>query len=96
MINRRNMFDRSIKMFIEEHMITFKTLPTGQGDDYPANFLLDYPYLSTNYETIVIDLSKQQALDANLKTIQQIHFTRTLDQSENTTIPFIIEEELDL
>ena len=94
MINRRNIFDRPVKIFIEEHMMTFKTLPTGQGDDYPADFLLDYPYLSKHNETIVIDLSKQQALDANPKAIQQIHFTRTLDQAENTTIPFIIEEGL--
>ena len=33
---------------------------------------------------IAIDLIKQQALDADLKTIQQIHFTRNLDLAKNT------------
>ena len=37
-------------------------------------------------------LSKQQALDANPRTIQQINFTANLDRPGNTTIFFIIEE----
>ena len=41
---------------------------------------------------IAIDLSKQQALDADLKAIQQINFTANLDQEGNTTMFFIIEE----
>ena len=39
-----------------------------------------------------IDLSKQQALDADPKTIQQISFTANLDRDGNTTMFFIIEE----
>ena len=39
---------------------------------------------------ILIDLSKQQALDAGPKEIQQINFTRNLEQQ--ATIFFIIEE----
>ena len=41
---------------------------------------------------IAIGLSKQQALDADLKTIQQINFTGNLEQNGNTIMPFIIEE----
>ena len=41
---------------------------------------------------IVIDLSKQQALDTNPRAIQQIDFTANLDRRGNTTIFFIIEE----
>ena len=41
---------------------------------------------------IAIDLSKQQALDADPKEIQQINFTANLDRDGNTTIFFIIEE----
>ena len=40
-----------------------------------------------------IDLSKQQALDADPKAKEQINFTGNLDQARNTTILFIIEEE---
>ena len=40
---------------------------------------------------ITIDLSKQQALDADPKAIQQINFTANLDREENTRIYFILE-----
>ena len=41
---------------------------------------------------IAIDLSKQQALDANPKAIQQINFTENLNQGERATMFLIIEE----
>ena len=41
---------------------------------------------------IAIDLSKQQALDADPRAIQQINFTGILDTAGNTTMFFIIEE----
>ena len=41
---------------------------------------------------IAIDLSKQQALDADPKAIQQINFTANLDRVGNTRIYFILEE----
>ena len=41
---------------------------------------------------IAIDLSKQQALDADPRAIQQINFTANLDHAGNTTMFVIIEE----
>ena len=41
---------------------------------------------------IAVDLSKQQALDADPRAIQQINFTANLDRDGNTTMFFIIEE----
>ena len=41
---------------------------------------------------IVVDSSKQQALDADLKAIQQINFAANLDRAGNTRIYFILEE----
>ena len=41
---------------------------------------------------IAIDLSKQQALDADPKAIQQINFTANLDRANNTRFYFILEE----
>ena len=41
---------------------------------------------------IAIDLSKQQALDADSRAIQQINFTVNLDRAGNTRIHFILEE----
>ena len=41
---------------------------------------------------IAIDLSKQQALDADPKAIQQINFTTNLVRAGNTRFYFILEE----
>ena len=41
---------------------------------------------------IVVDLSKQQVLDADAKAIQQINFKANLDRAGNTRIYFIVEE----
>ena len=41
---------------------------------------------------IAIDLSKQQALDADLRAIQQINFTANLGRAGNTLMSFIIED----
>ena len=41
---------------------------------------------------IAIDLSKQQALDADPRAIQQINFTANLDRAQNTRFYFILEE----
>ena len=45
-----------------------------------------------NYKLIAIDLSKQQALDADPRAIQQINFTDNLEREGNTTMFFIIEK----
>ena len=41
---------------------------------------------------VAIDLSKQQVLDVDPKTIQQINLTENLELDRNTTFFFIIEE----
>ena len=41
---------------------------------------------------IAIDLSKQKALDAEPRAIQQINFTANLDREGNTRFYFILEE----
>ena len=40
---------------------------------------------------IAIDLSKQQALDADPRGIQQINFTGNLDRDEGATMFFLVE-----
>ena len=68
-----------------------RKIATGQGDDYTTGCLLDYIYFKNYYKMIAVDLSKQQALDADLKAIQQINFTN-LDRAGNTRVYFILEE----
>ena len=55
--------------------------------------MLDYNYFKKYCKMIAIDLSKQQALDVDLKAKQKISFTGNLDNEyRNTTIFFIVEK----
>ena len=69
-----------------------RKIVTGWGDDYTTGCLLDYIYFKKYYKMIAVDLSKQQALDADPKSIQQINFTENLDRAGNRRFYFILEE----
>ena len=91
MINGENFIDQPIK----NNKVTYENIrkiATGQGDDYTTCCLLDYTYFTNNYKMIAVDLSKQQALDADPRAIQQINFTANLDRAGNTRVCFILEE----
>ena len=91
MINSENFFDQTIK----NNKVTYdntRKIATGQVDDYITGCLLDYPYFANTYKMIAVDLSKQQALDADPRAIQQINFTANLDRAGNTRVYFILEE----
>ena len=91
MINGENVFDQPIK----NNKVTYENIrkiATGQGDDYTTGCLLDYPYFLDTYKMIAVDLSKQQALDADPRAIQQINFTENLDRAGNTRVYFILKE----
>ena len=85
----KNFFDQPIKndKVLYENV---KKIATGQGDDYTTGFLLDCIYFKNYYKMIVVDLSKQQALDADPKEIQQINFAGNLDRAERTRFYFIL------
>ena len=75
-----------------------RKISTGQGHDYATGCLLDFAYFEKNYRLIAADLSKQKALDADPKAIQQIIFTGKkdnqirvyyiLEQSKETKLEF--------
>ena len=78
MINGENFFDQLTK----NNKVTYENIrkiATGQGDDYTTGCLLDYSYFADTYKMTAVDLSKQQALDADPRAIQQINFTANLD-----------------
>ena len=90
-INGENFFDQPIK----NNKVTYdniRKIATGQGDDYTTGCLLNYPYFADTYKMIAVDLTKQQALDADPRAIQQINFTANLDRAGNTRVYFILEE----
>ena len=79
-IAARNFYDQSINDLIKQYDEVRK-ISTGRGDDYTTGCLLDFAYFEKNYRLIAADLSKQKALDADPKTIQQITFTGKTDKT---------------
>ena len=92
MIDGRNFFDQSINSDLKTYN-NIRKITTDKGDDYKTGCLLNYIYFKNYYKMIAIDLSKQQALDADPKAIQKINFTANLDRAGNTRIYFILEEQ---
>ena len=91
MINGKNLFDQPIK----KDKITYENIrkiATGQGYDSTTGCLLYYAYFKNYYKMTAIDLSKQQALHADPRAIQQINFIANLGRAGNTRIYFILEE----
>ena len=94
-IDGRNLYDQPINDLIKQfHEV--RKVSAGQGDDYTTGCLLDFAYFEKNYRLIAADLSKQKALDADSRAIQQIIFTGKanagamiyyiLEQSKETTL----------
>ena len=69
------------------NMTKLEKILTGQGDNYTTGCLLDFSYFEKNYRLIAVDLSKQKALDADSRAIQQIIFTGKIKaEADNTRV----------
>ena len=68
-----------------------RKISTGRGDEYTAGCLLDYVNFKDEFRLIAADLSKQKALEADPKAIQQIIFTGQTDV--DTLLVFYILEQ---
>ena len=93
-IDGRNLDDQSINDSIKQYD-KIRKIPTGQVSDYTTGCLLDFAYFEKNYKLIEADLSKQKALDADPKAIQQIIFTDKIKATEaniRTIIYYILEK----
>ena len=88
-IDGRNFYDQAIHDSIKQHD-KIRKISTGQGDDYTTGCLLDFSYFEKNCRLIAVDLSKQKALDADSRAIQQIIFT---GKATNATKVFYILEK---
>ena len=73
-------FDQPINSMTKTYE-NIRKIAIGQGDDYTTSCLLDYTYFKKYYKMIAIDLSRQQALDADPRKIQQIDFTANLNRA---------------
>ena len=88
----KNFFDQLVK----NDKITYENIrkiATGHGDDYATGCLLDYIYFKNCYKMIAVDLSKQQALDADPKAIQQTNFTANLEHEIRDSISFLKKQK---
>ena len=79
LIGERNFNDQSINDSIKQ-FDEVRKVSTGQGDDYTTGCLLDYAYFKDNYKLIAVDLSKEKALDADPRAIQQQYFKELLEE----------------
>ena len=93
-IDGKNFYDQPmndpIKKFNEVRKIS-----TGRVDDYTTGCLLDFAYFEKNDRLIAADLSKQKALDADSRAIQQIIFTGKIKAAADNTrviIYYILEQ----
>ena len=95
MIDGQNCFDQPVNNDLRTSD-NIRKITIGKGDGFTTGCLLDYNYFNKYCKTIAIDLSKQQALDADPKAIQQVNFTENLNRGENlndnTTMLFITEK----
>ena len=92
-IDVRNFYDQLINYSVKQYD-KIRKISTGQGDDYTTGCLLDFSYFEKNYRLIAVDLSKQKALDADSRAIQQIVFTVKIKAEANNTraiIYYILE-----
>ena len=85
-IDGRNFYDQSITDLIKQ-CNEIRKISTGQGDDYTTVCLLDFACFEKNYRLIAVDSSKQKALDADSRAIQQIIFTGKIKaEADNTRV----------
>ena len=75
LIDGRNFYDQPINDITKQYD-EIRKISTGYGDDYTTGSLLDYTYFKDNYRLIAVDLSKQKALDTDLRSIRQIVLQR--------------------
>ena len=91
-IDGKNFFDQPSKSYIKRYENIRKTA-TGYRDNYTTGCLLHYNFFKKHYKMIAMNLSKQQALDAYPKSIQQICLTGKL-RGNNNGLTFWITEEM--
>ena len=92
MIDGRNFFNQPKKSDLKTYD-NIRKIATDQGDDYTSGYLLDYPYFKKCFKIIAKDLSKQQKLNADPKTIQKINFIRNLDRVISTTMFLLLKRK---
>ena len=69
MIDGKNFLDQPINSMTKTYK-NIRKIATGQGNDYTTDCLLDYSYFTNRFKMNAIDLSNQEALDADPRAVQ--------------------------
>ena len=85
LIDGRNFNDQPINDITKPYG-EIRKVSTEYCDDYTTGCLLDYAYFKDNYRLTAVDLSKQKALDADPRAIQQIVFQGVVGGAAGTKI----------
>ena len=85
LLGGRNVYDQLINGLIKQNDEVRK-VSTWQCDDYTTGFLIVYACSKDNYRLIAVDLSKQKALDPDIRANQQVLFQGVLGGADNTKI----------
>ena len=97
-ISGGNFYDQAINDSIKQYD-EIRKISTRKGDDYATGCSLDFAYFLKNYRLTAADLSKQKALDADSRAIQQIIFTGKIKATEADTrviIYYILEKSKEI
>ena len=86
-IDGKNFYDQPINDSMKQYD-EIRKMSTGKGDDY--RLFISFAYFEKNYRLIAFDLSKQKALDADSRAIQQIIFTGKTDNQ--IRVYYILEQ----
>ena len=89
LIDGRNFYDQPINDLIKQYH-EIRKVSTVYGDDYTTGCLLDYAYFEDDYRLIAVDLSKQNALDADLRAIQKTLFLVVVGEADGTKLRLYI------
>ena len=85
LIDERNFYHQPINDLVKQYDEVRK-VSTGYSNDYATGCLLDYAYFKDNQKLIAVDLSRQKALDADARAIQQILFQGAVGRENGTKI----------
>ena len=86
LIDGRSFYDQPINDLIKQYDI----VRTEQGDGYKTSCLLDYMHFKDYNRLIAADLSKQKALNADPRAIQQRVFQGVVGGDDDTKIRLYI------
>ena len=84
-ISGKNFYNKPIDFDLKQYE-EIKILTTEKGDDFTTGCVLDYENIKNHYRLIATDGSRQNELDVDPKSIQQIEFFGQLKDPDDATV----------